>query len=81
MPWTFDGERSLALGTGDETWVSQYDPETKQQSVVKKFPDENAPVKFKRSRSASKQIAACFVAKPGYVATTPLEDRKRVTAD
>ena len=67
--------------TGDETWVCQYDPDTKQQSVVWVFTDENPQVKFKRNRSGSKQMIACFFAKFGHVATIPLEDRKTVTAD
>ena len=67
--------------TGDEPWVYQYDPETKQQSAVWVFPDENPPVKFKRNRSASKQMTACFFSKFGHVTTIPLEDRKTVTAD
>ena len=62
--------------TGD-----QYDPETKQQSAVWVFPDKNPPVKFKRNRSASKQMIACFFAKFGHVATIPLEGRKTVMAD
>ena len=53
----------------------------KQQSAVWVFPDENPPVKFKRKRSASKQMVACFFAKFGHVASTPLEDREMVTAD
>ena len=80
----FDGGRSPRVWdiiTGDGTWVYQYDPETKQQSAVWVFPDENPPVKFKRNRSASKQMIACFFAKFGHVATIPLEDRKTVTAD
>ena len=51
----FDGERSpgvLDIVTRDANWVYQYDPETKQQSVVWVFPNENPPVKFKRNRSA-----------------------------
>ena len=67
--------------TGDETWVYQYDPETKQQSAVWVFPDEIPPVKFKRNRSASKHMIDCFFAKFGHVATISLEDRKTVTAD
>ena len=62
----FDGGRSPCLWdivTGDETWVYQYDPDTKQQSAVRVFPDENPPVKLKRNRSASKQMIACFFAK------------------
>ena len=38
-------------------------------------------MKFKRNRSASKQMIACFFAKIGQVAAIPLEDRKTVTAD
>ena len=79
-----DGGRSPLVWvnvTGDETWIYQYDLETKQQSEVWVFPDENPPVKFKRNRSASKQMIACFFAKFGHVATIPLEDRKTVTAD
>ena len=66
---------------GDKTWVYQYDPETKQQSAVWVFPDENPPVKLKRNRSASKQMTACFFAKFSHVVTIPLEDRKSVSAD
>ena len=80
----FDGGRSPRVGdivTGDKTWVCQYDPETKQQSAVWVFPDENPPVKFKRNRSASKQMIACFFATIGHVATIQLEDRKTATAD
>ena len=80
----FDGGRSPRvwdIATGDETWVYQYDPKTKQQSAVLVFPDENPPVKFKRSRSASKQMIVCFFAKFRHVATILLEDRKTVAAD
>ena len=80
----FDGVRSprvWVIVTGDETWVYQYDPKTKQQSEVLVFPDEYPPVKFKRNRSAPIQMVACFFAKFGHVATILLEDRKTVTAD
>ena len=80
----FDGGRSphvWDIVTGDETWVYQYDPETKQQSAVWVFLDENQPVKCKRNRRASQQMIACFFANFGRVATIPLEDRKTVTAD
>ena len=91
---SFDKGRSPRVWdivTGDETWVYQYDPKAKQQSAVWVFPDENPPVKFKRNRSASKQMIACFFAskqmiacffaKISHVGTIPLEDRKAVTAD
>ena len=80
----FGGGRSLCVWdivTGDENGVYQYDPETKQQSAVWVFPDENPPVKFKRNSSASKQITARFFAKFGHAATIPLEDRKTSTDD
>ena len=70
----FDGGRSPRVWDivrGDETWVYQYDSETKQQSAVWVFPDENPPVKFKRNRSASKQKIMCFFAKFGHFATMP----------
>ena len=50
----FDRGRSRRVWdivTGDETWVYQYDLETKQPSAVWVFPDEDPPVKFKRNRS------------------------------
>ena len=80
----FDGGRSPRVWdilTGAETWVYQYDPETKQQSAVWVFPDENPPMKFRRNRSASKQMIVCFFAKFGHVASIPFEDRKTVAAD
>ena len=72
---TFDGGRYLRVWdivTGDKNCVYQYDPETKEQSAVWVFPDENPPVKFQRNRSASKQMIASFFAKFCHVAITPL---------
>ena len=80
----FDGGRSSCVWdivTGDETWAYQYDPETKQQSAVWVFPDENPPMKFKRNRSVAKQMIACFFAKFCHVGTISFDDRKTVTAD
>ena len=50
-----DGGRSprvWVIVTGDETWVYQYDPETKQRLEVWVFPDKNPLMIFKRNRSA-----------------------------
>ena len=50
-----DGRKSprvWVIVTGDETWIYQNDPETKQQLEVWVFSDGNPPVKFKRNRSA-----------------------------
>ena len=51
----------------NKTFVYQYDPETKQQSSVWLFPGESPPVKFKRSRSTSKQMIVVIFAKFSHV--------------
>ena len=45
----FDRGRSprvWVIVTGEKTWVYQYNAESKQQSAVWVFPDDNPPVKF-----------------------------------
>ena len=59
----------------------QYSPETQQQSAVSVFQNEDPPVKFTKPRSATKQLATCFFAKSGHVATILHEDKKTITAD
>ena len=80
-----DGGRSLrvwVIVTGDETWVYQYDTETKQHLEVWVFPDENPPVKLKKNKqNCLKLNSRVFLCKIGHVATIPLENRKTVTAD
>ena len=58
-----------------------FDPETKAQSLVWLFPGDTQPPKFKRSRSTSKEMVASYIAKIGHITTTPLEERRTVTAD
>lgn len=80
----YDSGRSTStwdIVSGDETWVYQFDPETKAQSAVWLFPGEPPPEKFKRSRSTGKKMVASFVTKTGPIATIPLEDRRTVTSD
>ena len=80
----FDGGRSSGVWdivTGHETWIFQYNPETKQQSAVWVLPGEAPPVKFKRSKSVAKQMVACLFSNSGHVATIHLEDRKTVNSD
>lgn len=67
--------------TGDESWIYCYDPETKQQSTVWVFQNENLPTKVIRGRSVGKRMVASFFRKNGHVATVPLEDRKTVNSD
>ena len=71
---------SCKIVTGDESWIYQYDPETKQQSTVWLFPDEVLPQKVKRARSAGKQMVATFVSESGNIATITLLEQKTVTA-
>ena len=37
--------------TGDESWIYAYEPENKQQSIVRVFQDEPNPTKVTRARS------------------------------
>ena len=67
--------------TGDETWIYQYDPETKRQSSQWVFPGENAPQKCIRSRSIGRQMVASFFCAVGHVATVPLETQRTVNAE
>ena len=80
----FDGGRSKTIFniiTGDESWIYQYDPETKRQSSVWIFPGENPPTKVKRSRSIGKKMICSFFCTSGHIATVPLEDQRTVTAN
>ena len=65
--------------TADETWIYQYDPETKCQSSVWVFPDDDRPVKVERAKSVGKKMVLTFFAAGGHEATIPLEDQRTVT--
>ena len=71
---------SCKIVTGDESWIDQYDLETKHQSTVWLFPDEVPPQKVKRARSAGKQMVVIFVSESGYIANITLLEQKTVTA-
>ena len=80
----FDGGRSKRVWdivTGDQTWIYEYDPETKQQSSVWLSPGETPPQKCKPAKSASKQMIVFFFCKSGHVASIPLLERKTVNAE
>ena len=66
--------------TGDETWIYQYDPETKHQSSVWVFPNDDRPVKVKRANSVGKKLVLTFFAAGDHVATISLEHQRTVTA-
>ena len=67
--------------SGNETRVYKSDPKTKAQSLVWLLPGDTPPLKFKRSRSTSKQMVASYIAKTGHITTIPLEERCTVTSD
>ena len=67
--------------TGDETWVYQYDAETKQQSKQWLPPPRGSsgPIKFKSKRSVKKVMATVFWDFEGVVLVDFLEGKKTVT--
>ena len=70
----FDGDRSERVWDivmGNETFVCQHDPETKQQFSVWLFPGDSPPVKSQKSRNTSKQMIVVFFAKSGHAASVP----------
>ena len=65
--------------TEDETWVYQYDLETKQQSK-QLFPHgSSGPMKFKSERSVKKVMATVFWDSEGVVLVDFLEGKQTVT--
>ena len=81
---TFDRCRTARVWdivTNNETFVYQVDPESTQQSSVRLCPGESPPVKFKRSRSTSKQTIAVFFAKSGHATSVLLQEKKPVNAE
>jgi len=46
--------------TGDETWIHNYDPESKQQSMQWKHASSPRPRKFKVQASAGKIMCTIF---------------------
>ena len=76
----WDSRRVSDIVAGDETWIYQFDPETKRQSSVWVFSDEQPPTKVKRHRSVEKKMVATFFSTRGTLATVVLKDQRTVTA-
>ncbi|KFD56292.1 hypothetical protein M513_02747 [Trichuris suis] len=66
--------------TGDETWIYQYDPESKIQSKQWLPRGSAGPVKFKAERTARKVMATIFWDLDGVILTDFLEGERTVTA-
>ena len=79
--WNGRSKRVYDIVTGDESWIYQFDPETKRQASVWSFPGEHPQQKFKRSRSVGKKMIASFFGKTGHVETISLDDRCIGNAD
>ena len=62
------------------SWIYAYEPESKQQLTIWVFQDEPNPIKVARSRSASKQMIACFFGKTGHVASVLPEQCRTVNS-
>ena len=56
--------------TGDETWVFQYDPETKRQSLQWKSPGSPRPKKVRMSKSKIKVMLITFLTKKDWSITS-----------
>lgn len=75
-----ESKRIFDIVTGDETWVYNYDPETKRQSSIWCFADDDSPQKAVRSRSSAKTMVAAFFSRSGHLVTVPLQQHHTVTA-
>jgi histone-lysine N-methyltransferase SETMAR len=66
--------------TGDETWIYQYDPESKIQSKQWLPRGTSGPVKFKAERSVTKVMATVFWDSKGLILIDFLEGQRTITA-
>jgi histone-lysine N-methyltransferase SETMAR len=67
--------------TGDETWIYDFDPETRQQSAVWMEQGAPRPTQVKRSRTVGKRMVAVFFRRSGLVKVVPVEQHRTVTAE
>lgn len=69
------------LVTGDETWLYQWDPETKQQSMQWRHSGSPPPKKFKTQRSSRKVMATIFWDAKGVILIDYLESGQSITGE
>lgn len=67
--------------TVDETWIRQYDPESKQESMQWVEKGEKAPKKFKVEKSASKLMATIFWDSEGVLLIDYLPKKTTMNAE
>ena len=66
--------------TVDETWISLYEPETKEQSTMWKTQGSPSPKKFKVSKSTKKQMFIVFFDVNGVILSHAVPQGQTVTA-
>ena len=77
-----EGEDFLSrIVTADETWISLYEPESKEQSTMWKTPGSPSPKKFKVSRSTKKQMFIMFFDIQGVILSHAVPQGQTVTAN
>ena len=77
-----EGEDFLSrIVTTDETWISLYEPESKEQSTMWKTPGSPSPKKFKVSRSTKKQMFIMFFDIQGVILSHAVPQGQTVTAN
>ena len=77
-----EGEDFLSrIVTADETWISLYEPESKEQSTMWKTPGSPSPKKFEVSRSTKKQMFIMFFDIQGAILSHAVPQVLTVTAN
>lgn len=67
--------------TEDETWVFQYEPESKKDSMVWKCPGSPSPKKAKASKSANKTMFVVFFDRSGVILCHAVPSGTTVTSE
>ena len=82
QPFEQEGEDFLSrIVTADETWISLFEPESKEQSTLWKTPGYPLPKKFKVSRSRKKQMFIMFFDIYGLILSHAVTQGQTVTAN
>ena len=77
-----EGEDFLSrIVTADETWISLYEPESKEQSTMWKTLGSPSPKKFKVSRSTKKQMFIMFFDIQGVILSHAVPQGQTVTVN
>ena len=74
-----DDKRLCEIVTGDETWISLFEPEGKENNKVWIGENGAKPQIARRSRSVKRVLYALFFDARGIVATIPVPEHKTVT--